>query len=139
MSKALRIFAAVLCVLAGLWAFGMALSGTLLAQPSAGIWYLRSVFYGCVLLGVCLIVTGVLLLSGSALNLRRLTRTYLMVALGTIGVFFLDSAWFAFHGDNDVAAWSVLMPIGLALLALCVLIWMVKRKRPMLTTGDGRR
>ena len=62
-----------------------------------------------------------------------------MVALGTIGVFFLDSAWFAFHGDNDVAAWSVLMPIGLALLALCVLIWMVKRKRPMLTTGDGRR
>ena len=139
MSKAPRIFIGVLCGVAGLWAFGMALSGTLLAQPSASIWYLRSVFYGCVLLGVSLIVTGVLLLSGSALNAGRLTRTYLMAALGTIVVFFLDSAWFAFHEDNEVAAYRVLMPIGLALLALGALIWMIKRKRPMLTTGDDRR
>jgi hypothetical protein len=128
MSRGLRIFAAVLCVLAGLWAFGMALSGTLLARPSAGIWYLRSVFYGCVLVGVCLIVTGVMLLGGGALKLSRLARPYLMVALGTTGVFFMDAAWFAFHGDSQVAAWGVLLPIGLGLLALGMLIWVVKRK-----------
>lgn len=130
MSKAPRIFIAALCALAGLWAFGMALSGTLLAQPSASVWYLRSVFYGCVLLGVCLIVTAVLLLSGSALNPRRLTRTYLMIVLGTTGVFFLDSAWFAFSGDSKVAALNVLTPVALSLLAWCGLFWMIKRRSP---------